>query len=181
MKTKMRVPKASLMILALAMANVVSAQNVHLKPPQKSPSFIDNGLTLTSVGALAGLGEGDLAVTLSAEANATAVCTNPAGANQPAGQNPAPITVSGTQAIPAPDVKNGNTTFNVTTIAPQSPVPGAPGCPNPNWTQSITDLSFLTGTITVEQPLGNTVFTVSCSFASPTLNGAVPANSVSCQ
>lgn len=180
MKSTMHLRRAVLLILALAMAGGAWAANVHLKPPNKNPSFMDNGITLTAFGALAGLGEADLVVTLSAEADVTATCTNPAGATQPPGQNPAPITVTGSQAIPAPDVKNGTTTFNVTTTAPTTPIPGAPGCPNPNWTEAITDLAFTSATITVEQPLGTTVLTVSCRFIPPTSNGPVPVGNVLC-
>jgi len=61
-----------------------------------------------------------------------------------------------------------------------SPIPGAPGCPNPNWTQTIDDLLFKTGTITVEQPPGTLVLTISCTFSQPTTNGAVPRADVVC-
>lgn len=180
MKANTHLRRAVLIILAFAMVGGAWAANVHLKPPNKDPSFTDNGITLTAFGALAGLGEADLAVTLSAQADVTATCTNPAGATQPPGQNPAPITVTGSQAIPAPDIKNGTTTFNVTTLAPTTPIPGAPDCPNPRWTEAITDLAFKNATITVEQPLGTTVLTVSCRFVPSTSNGPVPVANVLC-
>src|SRR5947207_13780179 len=113
--------------------------NVHFKPPSSGPSFTDNGLTLTASGALAGLGNADLLVTLTAQGNPTATCTNPSGANKPPGQNPASVTLTGSEAIPASAIKNGNVSFTVTTSAPTSPIPGAPGCPGTNWTETITD------------------------------------------
>ncbi len=181
MKTNTHVRWSLLLIIFIAMAGGAWAANVHLKPPNKNPSFADNGLTLTAFGALAGLGEGDVLVKLDATANATATCTNPAGQTQPPGQNPAPVTVSGTQAIPSTEVKNGTTPFNVTTTAPVSPIPGAPGCPNSQWTEAITDLSFTTATITVEQPMGTVVLEVSCRFIPPTTGiGGVPVNNVLC-
>jgi hypothetical protein len=128
---------------------------------------------------LAGLGNEDVLVTLSATAAATSTCTNQGG-NQAPGQNPAETTVSGSQSIPATEIKNGNTSFNVTTEAPVSLIPGAPGCPNANWTQDITDLSFTTATITVEQPAGNLVLTVECAFSEPATNGAVSRDNVTC-
>jgi hypothetical protein len=48
-----------------------NASNVHLKPPNSSPSFIDNGITLTASGALAGLGNEDVIVNLSATGSIT--------------------------------------------------------------------------------------------------------------
>lgn len=162
-------------------AGPATAASVHLKGGRNAePAFFDAGLTLEAAGALAGLGNGDVLVTLTANADVTATCTNPAGANQPPGRNPAPVTVSGSQAIPEEEIKNGTTPFAVETEAPVTPIPGAPECPNPQWTESITDLSFTSATITVEQPPGTTVLTVTCSFSSPTDNGAVPGAEVSC-
>jgi hypothetical protein len=158
-----------------------SAANVHLKGGANAePAFTDGGLFLRATGALAGLGNGDVLISLTAQADVTATCTNPAGATQPPGQNPAPITVSGSQAIPAGEIKNGSVAFNVRTVAPNATIAGAPGCPNPQWTETITDLRFTSATIRVEQPPGNVVLTVSCTFSSPTSNGAVPAGNVTC-
>lgn len=164
----------------LAATMTTFGASVHLKGGANAkPNFIDRGLTLNAAASLAGLGNEDVLVTLSATAAATSTCTNQGG-NQAPGQNPAEVTVSGSQSIPASEIKNGNTSFNVTTVAPVSPIPGAPGCPNPNWRQDITDLSFTTATITVEQPAGTLVLTVNCTFINPTTNGAVPGNNVAC-
>jgi hypothetical protein len=170
----------SLLLVAIT-AVVASAQSVHLKGGRNAePTFTDQILTLNAAGELAGLGNGDVLVTLTARANPTATCTNPAGATQPPGQNPAEVEVTGSQAIPEEEIKNGNTPFSVTTLAPTTPIPGAPDCPNPQWTETITDMAFTSATITVEQPPGTTVLTVSCTFSSPTTNGVVPGSQVTC-
>jgi hypothetical protein len=162
--------------------------SVHLKPPSSNPSFTDLGLQLNATGALAGLGNGDVLITITAHANQTATCTNPSGANQPPGQNPAPVTVMGSESIPASEVKNGNVTFNVTTEKPPTTISpflpnGQPnpqfGCPNPNWTETVTDLQFKDATITVEQG-GIIVFTDTCTFSPSTSNGPVPNSTVTC-
>ncbi len=166
--------------LTLVLASTALANSVHLKGgPRAEPAFTDNGLTLTAVGELAGLGFGDVLVNLSAVANPTAACTNNGGTQAP-GPNPAPVTVTGSESIPASELKNGNTPFSVTTNSPTTPIPGAPDCPNPNWTEDITDMAFTSATITVDQPAGTLVLTVACTFSSPTANGPVPAGIVNC-
>ena len=166
--------------LCVALTTTVIGSSVHLKGGANAePNFVDKGLTLNAAGSLAGLGNEDVLVTLSATADATSTCTNQGG-NQAPGQNPAEVTVSGSQSIPAEEIKNGNTPFNVTTEPPVTPIPGAPGCPNPNWTQDITDLSFTSATITVEQPAGTVVLTVTCTFSEPTTNGAIRGGDVTC-
>jgi hypothetical protein len=170
---------AATLSLVLAFA-AVDASSVHLKGGANAePSFRDNGLSLRASGALSGLGGGDVMVSLTAEADVISTCTNQGG-NAAPGQNPAPITVMGGQAIPEPELKNGTTPFNVLTEEPNPVIAGAPDCANTNWTESIDDLSFTSAVIVVEQPVGTTVLTITCDFDPPTDDGAVRAADVSC-
>lgn len=171
---------AAILGFIMVMAGTVIAQSVHLKGGATAqPAFTDGGVFLSAAGSLSGLGNGDVLVTLTAHADVISTCTNQGG-NEAPGQNPAPITVSGSQAIPESALKNGNTPFAVQTVAPVTIIAGAPDCANTNWTEKITDLAFTSAAIAVEQPLGTTVLTVSCTFVPSTSNGAVPRGTVTC-
>jgi hypothetical protein len=168
-------------------ADTALAQSPHLKG-RNPVSFTDNGLTLTATVSYAGLGNFDTLQVLNASANPTATCTNPAGATQPPGQNPAEVDVTGSTAVPAGAIKNGNVTISTTTSPPVTPIPGAPDCPNPQWTETITDMAFTSATITLFQDSnengtfeeGELVLTVNCTFNSPTSNGSVPSSNFTC-
>jgi len=181
---------AAVLVAALAFTTAAIAGNAHLKGGVKpNPAFTDNGLTLSATVAYAGLGNFDTQQNVTATANPTADCVNPgSGEHRPPGQQPAPVTVTGSTAVPASDIKNGNVTIATTTNAPVTPIAGAPGCPNAGWTENITDMAFTSATITVLQDSnangtfepGELVLTVSCTFSPPTSNGPVPANTYSC-
>jgi hypothetical protein len=150
---------ATFMTLTLGSSTALAA-NVHFK--HGSPVFTDQGVTLKASGALTGLGNGDVVITVTARGTPTASCTNPAGATQPPGQNPAEVVLTGVQGFPAADIKNGNLSFSVETAPPVSPIPGAPDCPNPKWTEAITDMAFTEATITVYQPCTDTSPPIDC-------------------
>ena len=170
-----------LLLFALPVSAVFAA-DVHLKGGKNAePSFYDGGLYLNAKGELSGLGNGDILVSIVATADVTSTCINPGtGEHRPPGQNPAPLTVTGSQAIPEDEFKNGTVPFNVSTAAPSPTIAGAPDCPNTLWVEAIEDLAFTTATITVEQPVGTLVLTVYCTFNPATLNGAVPGSRVTC-
>jgi hypothetical protein len=189
-------PKKRFVVLAAlvgaiaALTTVASAANPHLRNNVRpNPAFFDGGLVLRGTAAYAGLGNFDTLQTLDATANPTATCGNP-GTNQTQapGQNPASVDVTGSTAVPAGDIKNGNVTIATTTSPPPTTVEGAPDCPNSSWTETITDLAFTSATIKVFQDSNENgmfeaselVLTVSCTFSPPTSNGSVPANTYSC-
>jgi hypothetical protein len=150
--------RRNLLVSAFVMATMaaaVYASSVHYK---KGPSCVDNGVTATCTGTLAGLGNEDIKIQLAfPNATATTICSNPQGQQSP-GQNPAaPVDVTGTVFATAP--KNGTLSFTVTTTAPQAPSWDVAGCPNSKWTVSIDNVTFGTGTLTIEQPVGTTVLT----------------------
>jgi hypothetical protein len=141
-------------VLALAAAAitapVASAASPHFE--RGSPTFTDNGLTLTASGDIAGLGNGDIRIVVMATGTPTAGCVNPGtGEHRPGGQQPAAV-VSGTQDIPGDAVKNGVLRFSVTTSPPQAPASAKEaGCPSDKWTVVIDDVSFTDQTLCVYQ------------------------------
>ena len=168
----------------------VAAASVHLKGGKTTePSLFDLGLALNEQADVSGLGGGDIFVGLSALALGSATCTNPgSGEHQPAGQNPAPVAVSGGVAVPASEIKNGNLHFTVTTVEPPHNPRAATKqeCPGVNWTYELTDLAFYEATVTIQQPqnfadpTANIVFTLTCTISPRTANGQVPELDVSC-
>jgi hypothetical protein len=141
------------------------ASGVHFGKP--GPSFVadHNNLTLTATGQIAGLGNGAI-VSMVATADPTTSCTNNGGSQAP-GQNPAPITVSGSTALPDGNGTNGSRPFSVTTNPPSQPTSGkAGGCPNNTWTAHIDDLCFTSATLTFQQPdkNGNLVTVLTKTF-----------------
>jgi hypothetical protein len=134
-------------IIALVIGTLaIYAANVHFKG---EPEITDNGTTLTFCGALAGLGNQNVTITLTTRGFATATCTSPGG-NVAPGQNKVPVTSSVSQTIRANEIKNGTVSFCQTTSEPRVGARAA-GCPNNNWDADVTDVEFASATLTVVQ------------------------------
>jgi hypothetical protein len=175
---------------SVAVIGVFAGQAMAVAPHLKGRNpvvLVDNGLTLTATVSYAGLGNFDTLQQLDATGSPLATCSNN-GQHQAPGQNPAEADVSGSTAVPADDIKNGNVSITTVTDPPETPIEGAPDCPNPNWTEDITDMAFTSATIRLFQDSnendifdpGELVLTVNCTFDPATSNGPVPASGFTC-
>ncbi len=134
--------------VGLAVVSVSYAASVHFKGG--NPTFSDQGTTLQSCFCLSGLGNADVTITVKTTGTATTLCTNPGGTAAP-GQNKVPVKPSASQTFPATEIKNGNLCACLTTPPPPSPTAKQAGCPNNNWSASITDVTFNSAEVVVVQ------------------------------
>jgi len=170
----------SVLAIVTMVGGIAWASSVHFKG-RSGPAAFDNGLTLTISGLLAGLGNGDLLITLTARADTSTTCTNQGG-NQAPGQNPGDVTVSGAVAVPGSEIKNGNVSFTVKTTEPPQPTSQEAGCANTNWSAAFTDLAFTSAVLAVTQKQSDgaflTVLSANIALSEPTEDGAVPSGNI---
>ena len=121
------------------------AENVHFIGDVDAT---DTGTTARACGKLAGLGNADITITITGTAVVESTCKNPAGNIAP-GQ--AEQVVTGSIKIKSTEIKNGTVSFCVRTADPACQTPKACGCPNNNWSATITDVEFGSLLLTVEQ------------------------------
>jgi hypothetical protein len=139
-------------LMALSIATPAAlAQNPHFVVGPEISLNANN--TVTATGSVAGLGNQNIDVVLTAELSVEVLCRNPGGNIAP-GQTQQ-TTVTGT----AEDVKveNGRATFSVTTEAPTLPnrTPKQLGCPNNKWTPEIGEVTVESATLQIIQPAGS--------------------------
>lgn len=141
------------------------------------PTFTDLGNNLMVTAKAAGLGEVDFDVTFVAQGVPEVVCVNPSGKNEPPGQQPGVVDLTGNLTVSADDIeKNGTFTINLAT-AVLNVIPNAPDCRNDKWTERVNDVAFTSATITIE---GGPTPTLTCVFSEPTDNEQVPRGDVRC-
>jgi hypothetical protein len=118
------------------------------------PTYTVQGTTLNATGSIAGLGNQDVTLTLTATGTASITAYNPGGkANKHFSSD---VNVSATQTYT--DVKNGKLDFSLTT--PEQTADA--NLPNSKWTATIT-VQFSSATITCEQG-GEVVLTDTTTF-----------------
>jgi hypothetical protein len=148
----------------------------------RNVEFEDQGSSLSVEGQARNLSRhrGDVRVTLLATAEVDAVCINPGGREVPA-QKPDrfEVELEGFERYRARDIdRDGRLEFEVETDAVGSRIPGAPDCPNRNWTERVRQVRFLDARVTVRQE--NRRVTLLCTFDPATRDGKVRSRNVEC-
>jgi hypothetical protein len=155
------------LIIGVSVAAVFAA-SPHYKrgSPQCSASETTGTATGTCSGSIAGLGNEDVRITVSVTGTAQPFCAAPGNPdNVVAGQNPVDFTASASQIFQASEIKNGNLSFEVSaTAVVTTPTAEEAGCPNPNWNVTISQASVSSITLTVEQPVGTGIDSLTRTF-----------------
>jgi hypothetical protein len=149
-----------------------------------NPAFTDLGIAIKAARGIVGLTPGQAAIVrLAAVGKTTAICVNQnTGNSKPTVQEPADTVVAGLQIIRGKAISDtGRARMDVVTFPPPEVVDGAPDCRNPDKSsEEITDLSFTSAVVTIEQPIGTQVFQLNCTINPPTSNGIVVPTTVTC-
>lgn len=152
------------------------------RPSLRNLEFTDLGRSLAIEGQGRNLrrDRGDVTISVLATAEVDVVCINPGG-NEVPGQKPDnfEVDLEGFERFRQRDVDhNGRLWFDLETDAVGSRIPGAPDCPNPNWTERVRRVRFFDARITLRQ--GHQRTTVLCTFDPPTRDGRVRNRDVDC-
>jgi len=144
MKNTIRFILTTLVIVTLGSISAF-ANNVHLI---RDVDVTDGGTFAQACSKVAGLGNGDIIITLVGSATIRSTCVNPAGNIAPGQANKV---VTGSIRIRAAEIKNGSVAFCVRTADPACQTARSCGCPNNNWDATIVDVEFNSLVLTVEQ------------------------------
>jgi hypothetical protein len=151
------VPFVALAMLLLTATSAVAANPHFVVGPTIT---LNANNTVTATGSVAGVGNEDLDVVLTATVSAEVICRNPAG-NVAPGQTQQ-TTVTGETLDIHPE--QGRANFTVTTDAPTlTGTPKQLGCPTNKWTAEIGEVTVLRATLQIFQG-GNLVLSSSQTF-----------------
>jgi hypothetical protein len=144
-KMKKQISVISIIALLFVSGITAQAESVHLIGDL---AVTDGGTSAEACGKLAGLGNADVTITLTGTATVETACTNPAGNIAPGN---AEKVVTGSITLRATEIKNGTVSFCVKTADPACSSARDCGCPNNNWSATITDVEFESLVLTVVQ------------------------------
>lgn len=116
-----------------------------------SPKAAVVGDAVVVSGKVAGLGNGDITVTVEVDGEVTVLCVSPGG-NVAPGQNKEPFTAVDSRTF-VPSAKNGQFTFTIAVDVADAIAEAVAQheCANRNWSKEVDDISFDSATVTVEQ------------------------------
>lgn len=165
----------------VSIAAVALVGSIAIAAPFKySPTFTDNGTTLSVSGSLAGLGVGDLEVTLEATGTETVLCGDPVNTEP---ELPKPVVLTATKVVNVPLGEKIAPTFE--DLVSSAPLP--PACADSASDVSVAqhDVAFTSALIEIRpvqpdplKPALKPVRCIQCSFKAPTVDG--PASPQSC-
>jgi hypothetical protein len=174
MFTRTTVHRVLIGLIVSATAAVVFAASPHYKKggtPVCTTTFDSSTGQVTAnctAGSVTGLGNGDILLTINVSASQGQLCHNKGNpSNIVPGQNPAIANGSTAVPIDSSQVKNGNLDFPAISTS-ATLVAGTwdtAGCPNSNWTVTLSGTPSITGCFTFQQPVGTTISALSiCPF-----------------
>jgi len=171
---------ASLFLVTVFTTPPANAASPHFKKGGSPVCLVSvSGATATTTcsATLAGLGNGDVDISLTVAGSAVYQCQN-GGGNTAPGQNKVLVgPVTAPTHIPGNEIKNGNLSFTTNPAvltAPSTVTGAAAGCPNPNWTGVNPILTVTSIVLDISQ--GGLLF--HCTASDP--NGLTGSVALSC-
>lgn len=169
MSTRRNVGRLVVALIISAIPLALLAGNPHYKRGGQPVCTINTstGVATCSTGLVTGLGNGDVAVTVSLSGSADQLCHNKGNPdNVVPGQNPAEATGSSTLNISPDQIKNGNLTIPAisATATVTAGTAAQAGCPSANWTVTLGPVTYSDGVYNFQQPPGNTIPSLSFTF-----------------
>lgn len=189
MQRKQKYSKVRISAAAVGIVGILASAGAFAAGSEKCPvrnlAFVDEGRSLSIDAELLNLRENrDVLVTMTATAEVALACVSPSG-NEPPGAQPDDLMVelSDSKTYSKSRIVNGRLDIQLETDALGSKIAGAPDCPQclyEEWTETVESVRFIEMTLTVRQ-VGRDTMVLLCSFDSPSKNGKVPSNDITCE